>query len=61
MLIELLHHALNSKKTKPLYLVVAEAINDAIKSDILAQGDFLPSERELSLLLGTFPAAYFER
>ena len=52
MLIELLHHALNSKKTKPLYLIVAEAINDAIKSDILAQGDFLPSERELSLLLG---------
>lgn len=51
-LIELLHNKLIRSDNVPLYITFTEVIKHAVHTGILNQGDFLPSERDFSKLLG---------
>jgi DNA-binding GntR family transcriptional regulator len=51
-LIELLCTKLAHSDNTPLYITIADGIKQAVQFAILRQGDFLPSERDLSNALG---------
>ena len=40
----------------PLYLKFAETVKNAVRSGVLAHGNILPGERDLSQLAGVFSA-----
>ncbi len=51
-LLELLKQSLAAAGTQPLYLCFSDVVAQAIKEGILAEGDFLPSERQFTEELG---------
>ncbi|PSW20488.1 GntR family transcriptional regulator [Photobacterium sanctipauli] len=51
-LIKLIKARLEQKDKSPLYVKVAESVKQAIQQKLLVGGDFLPTERELSEMLG---------
>ena len=51
-LISLIKERIEQKDKSPLYVKVAETVKQAIQQKLLVGGDYLPTERELSELLG---------
>ncbi|WP_375749243.1 GntR family transcriptional regulator [Vibrio sp. HN007] len=51
-LIDLIKSSLEKKDKSPMYLKVADSVKRATEQQILKGGDFIPTERELSTLLG---------
>ena len=51
-LIDLIKSSIDKKDKSPLYMKVANAVKQATEHKILKGGDFIPTERELSSLVG---------